>query len=122
MSDLFFEGRGRPAVGGALALFERRLESVEEKARLVEEEIAFAVFLGLRIPYKLASDAMVLLCSYDKEGVDDGWYLNNIRLRLFLQAAPRHASEFAGQKSARNRGADPASERAFQTYSVDERL
>ena len=49
MSDLFFEGRGRPRCW-VVEEVERRLERVDVKARLVEEEISLGVYLGLRIP------------------------------------------------------------------------
>ncbi len=52
MSDLLFEGLARPAVVRDVELdeVERRLERVDVKARLVDEEISLTVFLGLRIP------------------------------------------------------------------------
>jgi hypothetical protein len=51
ISVFVFEGRGRPAdVGLEEEVLERRLESVDVKARLVDEEISLGVFLGLRIP------------------------------------------------------------------------
>ena len=51
ISVFVFEGRGRPAdVGLEEEVVVRRLESVDVKARLVDEEISLGVFLGLRIP------------------------------------------------------------------------
>ena len=51
ISAFVFEGRGRPAdVGLEEEVVERRLDRVEVKARLVDEEISLGVFLGLRIP------------------------------------------------------------------------
>ena len=51
ISVFVFEGRGRPAdVRLEEEVVESRLESVDVKARLVDEEISLGVFLGLRIP------------------------------------------------------------------------
>jgi len=50
MSGLFLEGRGRPGFWAVLLGVEIREESVDVKARLVDEEISLGVFLGLRIP------------------------------------------------------------------------
>ena len=58
MSGFDFEGLGRPAVGGSLGALERRPEIVLAKARLVDDEISLAVFLGFRMPYKSVSDAI----------------------------------------------------------------
>jgi len=49
MSGFDLEGRGRPAaLGGGGA--DIRLESVDAKARLEEEEVSTGVFLGARVP------------------------------------------------------------------------
>ena len=63
MSDLFLEGLGRPLVvlSEVLELEDRRLERVEVKTRLVEEDISLLVILGLRMPYSpLSEDILVL--------------------------------------------------------------
>ena len=48
MSSFVFEGRGRPGFVVELeALWERREESVDVKARLVEEDISFSLGFDL---------------------------------------------------------------------------
>ena len=100
ISDLFLEGRGRPALVEALEEFERRLESVEENARLVDEEISFAVFFGFRIPYNPVSDAM-LACG-DVGSTVLMMVLGYCKAEVLMQRLVTLAN-FAGQKSVRNR-------------------
>ena len=49
MSGFDLDGRGRPAVRGGGGA-ESRLESVDVKARLEEEEVSTGLFLGARVP------------------------------------------------------------------------
>lgn len=49
ISDFLVEVRGRPAVV-AEELVERREDRVDVKERVVEEDISWALFLGLRMP------------------------------------------------------------------------
>lgn len=64
MSDFDLEGRARPEVVRSVVDDERSEVSVELKARLVEEEISFVIFLGLRIPYKPVSEVIFDRCVF----------------------------------------------------------